>query len=111
MTIILVRDLHIALVHQLFRVSFHVFHQTSTCTFHCIGGPTQIHLLSLFFGIFLCMVLNLSDNFLYHNSHINSFVRLILLNLDVLGLVVDLFRVDLLQGGLLHDPGTSLRLF
>ena len=43
---------------------------------HCIGGPTQIHLLS------------------------PSVRVLILRNLDVLGLVVDLFQVDLLD-----DPG------
>ena len=50
--------------------------------------------------------MNLSDIFLYHNSHINSFVRvLILRNLDVLGLVVDLFQVAFLQSGLLDDPG------
>ena len=46
-------------------------------------------------------LLFLSDNFLYHKSHINSFVRvLILRNLDVIGLVV-----DLLLGDLLDDPG------
>ena len=43
---------------------------------HCIGGPTQIHLLS------------------------PSVRVLILRNLDVLGLVVDLLQVDLLD-----DPG------
>ena len=75
---------------------------------HCIGGPTQIPWLSLFLRISLCIVLNLSDNFLYHNSHINSFVRvLILRNLGVIGPVVDLLLVDIFQGDLLDDPGPS----
>ena len=58
---------------------------------HCMGGPTQCHLSG--FLLQLCASFDSGENlFLYRNSHVNNFVCvLILRNLDVLGLVVDLF--------------------
>ena len=53
-----------------------------------IEGPTQIHLSGFLLQLFLCTVSNLGLLSLCHNSHINNFVRvLILWNLDVFGLV------------------------
>ena len=68
-----------------------------------IGGPTQIHLSGFLLQLILCIGLNLRDRILYHDSHINNFVSvLILRNLDgfslvplgVFGLLVDLLRGD-----------------
>ena len=85
---------------------------------HCIGGPTQTHLsgfLLFLLQLFLCLVCTCGKQSLYLKSHIHNFVSvlilrgldvcglvplgvLILVNLDVLGLLVDLLLGDLLLG-------------
>ena len=55
---ILVRDLDITYVHGLFRVGFRFRCLALNVNrhVHCTGGPTQIHLLSLFVRLFRCIV-------------------------------------------------------